>query len=85
MCSSYTHLNEVLKRLAKVLENQLKEDTFEKGMKVTLDNFNKMIGVRDGPSIRHAYQNNSTGGYASAVRGLPSNLKVIPLLFFCCS
>ena len=46
MCSSYTHLNEVLKRLAKVLENQLKEDTFEKGMKVTLDNFNKMIGVR---------------------------------------
>lgn len=78
MCSSYTHLNDVLKRLAKMLEAQLKEDTAEKGMKVTLDNFNKMIGVRDGSSIRHSYQNNSTGGYASAVRGLPSNLKAIP-------
>ena len=44
---------------------------------LTLDNLNKIIGVRDGSSIRQAYQNNSTRRYASVVKGLPSRVKVI--------
>ena len=96
ICSSYSHLNEVLKRLAKNTGGAIKGGHCRKGdegslapddspswrfvvkPKVMLDNFGKMIGVRDGSSIRHAYQDNSTGGYASAVRSLPSNIKIIP-------
>ena len=78
LCSSYSHLVLVLKRLAKVLEEQLKSDAQNHPMKLTIDNFNKLIGVRDGSSIRQAYQNNSTGGYASSVRGMPHGMKMIP-------
>ncbi|KAF8416292.1 hypothetical protein EV426DRAFT_700084 [Tirmania nivea] len=75
-----SHLNkpaiEVLHRL--VLENQLREDAQSYPMKLTVDNLNKLVGVRDGSSIRQACQNNSTGGYASAVRGLPEGVRKIP-------
>ncbi|RPB18951.1 hypothetical protein L211DRAFT_899492 [Terfezia boudieri ATCC MYA-4762] len=52
ICCLYSHLNTMLKRLAKVLENQLREDAQSYPMKLTVDNLNKLVGVRDESSIR---------------------------------
>lgn len=78
MCSSYSHLNEVLKRLAIINGRQLIQDANLTAMKIITDNINNLIGVREGSSIRQAVMNNSTGGYVTPVVGMPEGIRMIP-------
>lgn len=78
LCSSYGHLNDVLKRLAGMLQAQLREDVLETPMRLTIDNVNLFTGVRDGSSIRQGRMNNSTGGYITPVVGGGSSGRVLP-------
>ena len=78
MCSSYSHLNEVLRKLALTNAQQLREDSDSVAMKIITDNINNLIGVREGSSIRQAIMNNSTGGYVTPVVGVPEGMRIIP-------
>ncbi|RPB21215.1 hypothetical protein L211DRAFT_851587 [Terfezia boudieri ATCC MYA-4762] len=79
MCSSYTHLNEVLHQLSDNLGQQLKEDVSSMPMRITIDNVNLSYGVRDATSINQAQLNNSTGGYITPLKGvLPGISKLLP-------
>lgn len=73
ICSSYSHMNEAIKRVAGDLQTQLGEESKNRAMLVDLDNINIVKGMRDGSSTRQSYASNTTGGYATPVMGLPSN------------
>ena len=89
VCCLYSHMNEVLKRIARDMRQQLWDETklgesddeiqgLEYVMKLILDNVNKFTGVQDGSSICQEYMNNSTSSYATTVTGLPQGMRYIP-------
>ena len=56
MWSSYSHMNAILNRLGGFLEKQCMEDTALQAIMQILNSLNKMVEVRDGSSVLHAYQ-----------------------------
>ncbi|KAF8416868.1 hypothetical protein EV426DRAFT_721563 [Tirmania nivea] len=77
--SSYAHVNDALRKPAIELKTQAAKDALVRAMLVSLDNVNKMVGVRDATSIRAGgVMVNSTGGFCTPVFGMPPGHRYIP-------
>ncbi|KAF8451633.1 hypothetical protein BGX38DRAFT_1269204 [Terfezia claveryi] len=77
-CLSFSHVNSVLCKLSEALKDQAAKDAAKQAMLISLDNVNKMVGVRDAISTRSGLMVNSTGGYCTSVFGMPANHQFIP-------
>ena len=79
ICCSYRHLVYAIKEMSECVGKDMVELSRHQAMKVTLDNVNQMVGVRDRDSLRQSMMDNSTGGFVCPVRGMPeSGLRFIP-------
>ncbi|KAF8457345.1 hypothetical protein BDZ91DRAFT_800597 [Kalaharituber pfeilii] len=78
MTCSYNHLIGAMRKLASDLRKDLKLTSAVYPMKINIDNVNQKVGVRDGSSTRMSMIDNSTGGFATKVVGVPPGTRRIP-------
>jgi hypothetical protein len=78
MAVSSGQQNVIFRDLATHLKRRLKEQAQIRAMGISIDNINKMFGVRDARTNHKHHIDNSTGGFAWPVASMPPGHKFIP-------